>query len=216
MSQHFTGRSGSVGTKGALFHPMFRDKPLHNFLFETDETGFYKNLSVFCTPWIDQCCLLHLIRRYRPARFLEVGTHRGMTTKTIAEKFPKMEITTVDPGDRIPNVERPRNQAGEYLPTVEVGVLCRDKSNVRQVIGSFSNLNWTGQQFEMIFIDGNHSYEAVLQDSQVALQLVTNPGVIVWHDVKNVRDVELALRQLKTPRDICHIHNTWIAYHDTH
>lgn len=195
---------------------MLRDKPLHNFLFETDETGFYQNLSTFCTPWIDQCCILHLVRRYRPARFLEIGTHRGMTTRTLAEKFPSMSITTVDPGDQIPPDRRPKNQTAEYLPAHEVGILCRGKPNVRLILNEFARHPWNDEKFEMIFIDGDHSFEAVLQDSKLALELVTKPGVIIWHDVKNVKEVDLALQQLATPGDICHIHNTWIAYHDTH
>lgn len=195
---------------------MLRDKPLHNFLFETEETGFYRNLSTYCTPWIDQCCILHLVRRYRPARFLEIGTHRGMTTRTLAEKFPGMAITTVDPGDSIPEGTRPTNQRNEYLPKTEVGSLCRGHHNVRVILNEFTKHQWGEEKFEMIFIDGNHSYESVLEDSRLALRLVTHPGVVIWHDVKNVKDVDLALQQLVTPSDICHIHNTWIAYHDTH
>ncbi len=195
---------------------MVRDEPLHNFLFKTDPTGFYKNLDCFCTPWIDVCVILHLIRLYRPRTFLEVGTHWGVTTRLIAERFPDMSIVTVDPGDRIPEAERPSNQTAEFLPQDEIGKLVRNFRNVEIIKQPFSRIAWGDQKFEMIFIDGNHSLPFVLEDSHLALQLITHPGVILWHDFNNVPDVRRALDQLELPLPLISLHNTWIAYYDTH
>lgn len=195
---------------------MVRDKPLHNFLFETEGGGFYRQLDCFCTPWIDTCVLLHLVRFYRPKRFLEVGTHRGFTTRTLASRFPDMSIVTIDPGDSVPLAERPANQAAEFLPQQEIGELVAGLANVRVVKRRFRDIAWAGEHFEMVFIDGNHTLAEVLADSQLALRLVTSPGVIVWHDYNNVPDVNLALEQLNVPGDIVSLHNTWMAYYDTH
>lgn len=195
---------------------MVRDKPLHNFLFETDPTGFYEGLDCFCTPWIDVCVLLHLVRRRRPQRFLEVGTHRGYTTRILAKKFPDMEIVTVDPGDQVPAEWRPGNQVSEYLNQDQIGELVRDYANVRVVKQAFQEIDWGDARFEMIFIDGNHSFAHVLADSRLAMRLVTSPGVVVWHDFNNVRDVNQALDQLTLDGYIVSLHNTWIAYHDSH
>lgn len=195
---------------------MVRDKPLHHFLFETDPDGFYDGLDCFSTPWIDVCVLLHLVRRRRPQRFLEVGTHRGYTTRILARKFPEMEIVSVDPGDQIPLGERPPNQTGEYLRQDEIGELVRDCPNVRVVKQRFQDVDWHDARFEMIFVDGNHTHASVLGDSRLALRLVTSPGVIVWHDFNNVRDVNLALEQLELDSFIVSLHNTWTAYYDSH
>jgi predicted O-methyltransferase YrrM len=195
---------------------MVRDKPLHNFLFETDPDGFYEGLHCPATPWIDVCVLLHLIRRYRPARFLEVGTHRGDTTRILADKFPAMSIVTVDPGDQVPDEERPSNQLHEYLPQAEIGELVADRPNVQVIKQKFRAIDWGKDSFDMIFIDGNHSLPDVLEDSQLALRLLSTPGVITWHDYDNVLDVNRALAQLALPRPIVSIHNTWMAYYDTH
>jgi predicted O-methyltransferase YrrM len=195
---------------------MLRDCPLHNFLFETDPDGFYDGLSTFCTPWIDVCVLLHLIRKWKPQRFLEVGTHRGYTTRILAERFPAMSIVTVDPGDQVSQMERPANQQGEYLTQDEVGDLVRNISNVQVIQQRFEDVSWADNRFDMIFIDGNHSLASVLADSHLALSLVTNPGVIVWHDVNNVESVNQALEMLVVDRPIVSLHNTWVAYLDTH
>lgn len=195
---------------------MLRDKPLHNFLFEADPDGFYSGLDCFCTPWIDVCAILHLVRRYRPPRFLEVGTHWGVTTRILAEKFPEMEIVTVDPGDKIPRSDRPPNQLAEFLAQEEIGKLVAGYANVQVVRDRFTELDWGEQRFEMLFIDGNHSLPAVLEDSRLALELVTDPGVIIWHDCNNVADVNRTLEMLNVSTPIVSLHNTWIAYHDTH
>jgi predicted O-methyltransferase YrrM len=195
---------------------MVRDCPLHNFLFETDPDGFFDGLSTFCTPWIDVCVLLHLARRRRPARFLEIWTHRGHTCRILAEKVPEMRITTVDPGDQIPEADRPSIQLGEYLRQEEIGELVADHHNVQVIRRPFEDIDWGDARFEMIFIDGNHSLDSVLADSHRALRLVTDPGVIVWHDVDNVRSVNEALEMLEVDRPIVTLHNTWIGYLDTH
>jgi predicted O-methyltransferase YrrM len=194
---------------------MVRDKPLHNFLFETELEGFYRQLDCFCTPWIDTCVLLHLVRFHRPARFLEIGTHRGFTTRTLAARFPEMSIVTVDPGDSVPAGERPPNQVGEFLPHEQVGELVTGLANVRVIKKRFRDVAWDGERFEMIFIDGDHTLAEVLADSHLALRLVTSPGVVVWHDYNNVPDVNLALEQLHLSGDVVWLHNTWMAYYDT-
>jgi predicted O-methyltransferase YrrM len=195
---------------------MMRDKPLHDFLFETVPDGFYDGLHCPLTPWIDVCVLLHLIRRYQPARFLEVGTHRGDTTRILADKFPAMSIVTVDPGDQVRGEERPSNQLEEYLPQAEIGELVADRPNVQVIKRKFRDVDWGADSFGMIFIDGNHSLPDVLEDSHLALRLVSTPGVIVWHDYNNIDDINRALAQLALPRPIVSIHNTWMAYYDTH
>lgn len=195
---------------------MVRNKPLHQFLFETDPDGFYEGLEFCFTPWIDVCVLLHMVRRYRPSTFLEIGTHRGVTTRMLAERFPTMSITTVDPGDQIPPQNRPSNQAGEYLPQQYIGELVCHLPNVEVVKTRFLDIQWGNRRFDMIFVDGNHSLPEVLLDSQAALRLVSSPGVILWHDYNNVPDVNLALEQLGTAPAIVSVQNTWMAYLDTH
>jgi predicted O-methyltransferase YrrM len=192
---------------------MFRDKPLHNFLFETASGDFYTNLQTWCTPWIDVCCLLHLIRHVRPRTFLEVGTHRGHTTRIIADRFPDLYITTCDPGDQVPETARPSNQATEYLPYDKIGELVAGKQNVRIIKDRFQAIDWGNQKFDVIFIDGDHSLNSVLSDSLLALKLLAPNGAIMWHDVNHVQDVNTALKQLDTPGDIVAIHNTWVAYY---
>ena len=90
---------------------MVRNKPLHQFLFETDPDGFYEGLEFCFTPWIDVCVLLHMVRRYRPSTFLEIGTHRGVTTRMLAEQRDKV----MDGPD---SIRRKSLGLGAGLPTI--------------------------------------------------------------------------------------------------
>ena len=102
------------------------------------------------------------------------------------------------------------------MPQDEIGELVCDRANVEIIKKPFGEIDWSGQSFEMIFVDGNHDLQPVLEDSRLALKLLTDPGVIVWHDYNNVKDVNTALDQLNLNQEIVSLHNTWVAYLDTH
>ena len=190
---------------------MIRDKPLHNFLFELDEDSFYSGLETFCTPWIDTCVILTLIRNRKPKTFLEVGTHKGYTVRNIKRKFPDLVVTTVDPGDKIPADERPPGQRGEYLPQDEVGCLLGKYSDVEILKQRFEDIVFGDRKFDFIFVNGDHRYNEVIRDTALALKLVNRPGVIIWHDFNNVKAVNDAIATF-TDLEVITLHNTWIGY----
>jgi hypothetical protein len=43
-------------------------------------------------------------------------------------------------------------------------------------------------QFDLVFIDGDHSFEAVMQDIAKAIEVLTPDGLIVFHDYKSKVD----------------------------
>ena len=43
-------------------------------------------------------------------------------------------------------------------------------------------LNQLGK-FDCVFIDGDHTWEGVKQDTELALSLIHKRGSIIWHDV---------------------------------
>jgi predicted O-methyltransferase YrrM len=194
---------------------MVQEQALHTFLLETDRDLFYGHQQGPATPWIDVCALLHLMRRYQPGRFLEVGTYQGHTTRILAQRFPNTSFVTVDPGDQVPVDERPEVQVAEYLPQEQIGELVSEAVNVRVLKRSFQQIDWGDARFDMIFIDGNHFLPHVLDDSLLALRLLASPGVVVWHDYNHIPDVNLALEQLPICHHIRSLTGTWTAFYDT-
>jgi predicted O-methyltransferase YrrM len=192
---------------------MVREKPIIQLLFETDESRFFDNLDCYCTSWIDTCAILTLLRRHRPKSFLEVGTHRGHTARAVAERFPDMSLLLVDPGDSVAVSER-GFQTSEYLPQDRIGELAKGMENVSICLARFRSVDWHNRQFEAIFIDGNHSYDEVYQDSLQAISLITRPGIVLWHDYGNIGEVTMALNDLSV--DIVAVTGTHVAYWSTY
>jgi hypothetical protein len=95
-------------------------------------------------------------------RFLEIGTYRGETAANLASVCK--EVVTVDMDK-------------------EAGKFCRGISNVKQVIDDSITMDWKRLgKFDLIFIDGNHSYIGVKADTENALCILKEGGIIVWHD----------------------------------
>ena len=197
-----------------------RTKDLGEFFYATsltqyDVLKYYVNKMY--TPAIDVVALLHLISTYKPRTLLEIGTNQGQTTQIIADNFPDLQIITCDPGDQIADGQRNEHQSGEHLPQSEIGARVAGYKNVQIIKKAFTDIDWTGQTFDFIFIDGDHSYEAVLQDTRLAATLVNHPGVLAWHDVDNgaVPGVKKALEEMTELGPITHIEKTMVGYRAT-
>jgi predicted O-methyltransferase YrrM len=190
---------------------MIRDTPLHRFLIEFDETGFFDGVEGAYTPWIDVCVILTLMRRYKPRTFLEIGTNQGCTSLAIKKKFPDLAITTIDPGDKIPSDERPSIQDGEYLSQNEIGSALKPYPDVIVIKEKFEDVDFKDSKFDCIYIDGNHSYAEVINDTKRALSLIAPGGVIIWHDVNNAKEVTDALSAFRNLEIIIPQH-TWIGF----
>ena len=95
-------------------------------------------------------------------RFLEIGTYRGETAANLASGC--IEVVTVDVN----------KEAGEF---------CKGMSNVKQVTDNSITMDWDKLgKFDLIFIDGNHSYVGVKADTENAIRVLKEGGIIVWHD----------------------------------
>jgi Methyltransferase domain len=68
---------------------------------------------------------------------------------------------------------------------------------------------------DAVFIDGDHSTEAVRHDSELAVALVRSPGIIIWHDYGNPTvEVTETLDRLQGEEGwpIRLIRDTWLAF----
>jgi len=49
------------------------------------------------------------------------------------------------------------------------------------------------RKFDFIFIDGDHNYKSVINNFEIAKELLTNNGCITFHDALSWKDVNRAL-----------------------
>ena len=90
----------------------------------------------------------------------------------------------------------------------------RGNENINLIKEDFHQIDFK-ETFDFIFIDGDHTYSAVINDTKKSLTLLNPKGVIIWHDWENVKDVNAALNEFNLPNPIVYLHNTWIAYYES-
>lgn len=118
-------------------------------------------------------------------RIVEFGSFQGRSAKAIATTTPGtlwcvdpwQEISCIPPHVRIWDAFR-RHHAEE----IRVGKVVPVRMKSGQVAPWFAGV---GIRPDMVFIDGRHEYEAVLQDIQVAIELLGGRGaggLLCGHD----------------------------------
>ncbi|WP_173068550.1 glycosyltransferase [Sulfurimicrobium lacus] len=109
-------------------------------------------------------------------KMFEFGTYMGRTTFHLAHNNPDGQVFTLN----LPPERDPR-----YAPYM--GVLFKGREEEKRItqIHSDSREFDTApyrQQFDFVFVDGDHSYDLVKNDTQKAFELIKQGGVIMWHD----------------------------------
>lgn len=137
----------------------------------------YAYLSGATMP-IDIAFLKALAQQYHAQSYFEIGTWRGESVANMAEVVP--ECTTFNlPKDEILQLSGNERYADLHA------FFSKNLPNVKQLLGNSLTFDFTPyhKQFDMVFIDGDHHYEAVKKDTETAFNLIKGrSSVIVWHD----------------------------------
>lgn len=124
----------------------------------------------WATPLVDVVYLLKLVLMRRPASILEIGCYKGHTTALLARHAENAHIVTVD-------IES--DAGGEFIGTeLEARI-------DRRVGPSGPALFRPGEAFDLIFIDADHTFDAVKKDTELCLPMLSPGGLMVWHDYAN-------------------------------
>lgn len=110
--------------------------------------------------------------------YFEIGTWRGESIWNIAKEID--DCTTL-------NLSKAEMLAmGWNKKYAELhGVLSKKNSKILHLEGNTKTFDFAGlgKKYDLIFIDGDHSYEMVKHDTeQVFKHLVHDNSVVVWHD----------------------------------
>lgn len=135
----------------------------------------------------DRRAIYHLIHALKPRSVLEVGTHVGASTLHIARALrsaaPDGKLTTVD----IFDVNHPQTGAWASVglkrsPRETVSALDCAERVTFVVSPSLAYMAGASENFDFIFLDGDHSSRAVYQETAAALKLLRPGGLILLHD----------------------------------
>jgi predicted O-methyltransferase YrrM len=122
-------------------------------------------------PLADLIFLLNLAKGRQAKRILEVGTYRARTTHALHLNCPDADIVSYD--IQVLDSAFRRALAGEKKVELRHDSFIASAGTLRKE-----------QPFDLIFVDGSHQFQHVVDDSQLALELVTSGGIVVWHDYR--------------------------------
>ena len=163
----------------------------------------------------DIALLKMLCRRFEDCRYFEIGTWRGESVTNVAEVAKDCYTLNLS--------EKELLQMGADKKYTELhGYFSKSKTNVNYLFGNSMNYDFEGldQQFDVVFIDGDHHYEYVKNDTEkVFRHLVHKRSIVVWHDYawhpEKVRSEVLAAILDGTPSSyrpyLYHVSNTMCA-----
>src|SRR6266498_607836 len=166
--------------------------PLHHICFRYPS-------RIATSAWIGHVpFVFYLIYALRPESLVELGTHFGFSYCAFCQAVKELDIDTrcfaIDTwkGD---------SQAGFYGPDV----LQNLKEHHDPLYGSFSRLvegtfddalnYFADGTFDLLHLDGFHTYEAVKRDFEKWLPKMSKRGVMLFHDI-NVREREFGVWKL--------------------
>ena len=149
-----------------------------------------------------------------PERILEIGTFRGEFSAFLGALFPDAYVETWD----LPS--NPQSKMSSYGEEFSQNYSDQSKtrlnnlerfSNVSQVLQDSTYLIESSEPFDLIWIDGDHTFPVVAFDILNCLRLSTAQSWIVLDDVKLAERREWNMGSTETLKCLNHLANTGIA-----
>jgi predicted O-methyltransferase YrrM len=147
------------------------------------------------------------IPKLRDAKTIfEIGTYRGQTTCGFADVCEDAEIYTLNlPPDQD---DRYGEYIGSFIKTSP------NKQRIHQVFSDSKDFDTKPYRktMDFVFVDGDHSYEYVKNDTEKAFELLAPDGAIAWHDFAGKSEgVVRYLRELALDKPLMRIRNTCLV-----
>jgi len=166
--------------------------------------------SMYMTPE-ETSLLVSLVKSVSPRVMIEFGCNYGVTAARLLDNVSTLEkyIGIDVPIDHSPTLkcqmaEVPRG----------AGTFASDDQRFFLLTTEHMLAPDELERCDAVFIDGDHSYEAVVHESHLARTLLRPGGIIVWHDYNNPAvEVTQALDMLRNEgwRIDC-VENSWLAF----
>lgn len=126
----------------------------------------------------DMMLLAGLAESKADCSYFEIGTWRGESVAVVSGRA--RECYTLCLSD-----EEMRSMGMHEKSIESHRMFSRDLDNVVQLRGNSRTFDFTsvGRKFDLIFIDGDHHYDAIVSDTRNVFEHLVHPdSVVVWHD----------------------------------
>lgn len=132
--------------------------------------------------------LFKLVNHTQPKHILELGTAFGKSTAYLAAANTKAQVTSVDADHTIQNI------AFENLKKLTL----QNVSLVNAEIDEFLNQLQDKQQFDFVYIDANHTYQATTRYFHLLLSHLSPQAVVVFDDIYWSREMTKAWKEISS------------------
>lgn len=190
VASYDAGRFGSISQIN--FDTIFNDN-------QYEEEWFLAKDTIYSFPGKsggvnagDRRAIYYLIKYLQPKAVLEIGTHIGASTSAIAcalKSLKPLEVglirnfVTVDIEDVNDPVSKPWQKFGSDYSPKEIMAQIECNELVSFVTeSSVDYLLKCEHHYDLIFLDGDHSSDAVYQEISAASKLLNQGGFILLHD----------------------------------
>lgn len=150
-----------------------------------------------------------------PSRILEIGTAGGSFTLFMSKLFPNSHIETWDlPSESIlrPDISAYRSIATGYGDlSAERGDRLSGLINVTQIHRDSTWLTYENQPFDLIWVDGDHTFPVAAIDIANAFRLVTPNGWVCVDDIQPRNSGKGKLGRQETFQTISHLESIGLA-----
>ncbi len=158
---------GEVVSLARFMGLAYDDRDLYGVEIENMWEKEYKDVRGMWQIPIQLEELVSLLKKLPIQSFLEIGTYTGYTflfLKSVLEnKTPNLEAITIDPNDFTEN-----------------GFLEKFKIEKKSITSSHQDIK--GKHFDLVFIDGDHSYEKAEEDF---LNVGQYANICFFHDIND-------------------------------
>jgi hypothetical protein len=127
---------------------------------------------------IDIAFLKALARKYQVKHYFEIGTWRGESVANVAAIVPDCVSLNLSNTDLIRS-----GMSEDYVKMHRF--FSSELTNIKHIEGNSQTFDFGDyfKQFDLVFVDGDHHYNSVLEDTKTAFQLIKDEHkMIVWHD----------------------------------
>ena len=152
----------------------------------------------------DYLALSAILLHHLPKRIFEIGTYLGVTSDFFLRLLPDCNVVSIAyVGGLLGSFGKSYNNSNLLKKQIGSRVGPERRGRFHQIYGDSHKLSSDSFKdrfglFDFIFIDGDHCAEGVRQDTELARSLITDNGLICWHDANpkdKYRDVRLFLGQ---------------------
>lgn len=156
----------------------FKTVDINQFLIDSKaEIDHYTFLSG--TSFVTDLALLNSLANSIPqCEYLEIGTWRGESIMNVAQYAAQCTSINLSPKEII-ELGLPQKYAQLH------GCIINNQKNILCIQANSLNFNFSSlnKKYDLIFVDGDHSYKAVKSDSKNVYNLLKDENsIIVWHD----------------------------------